>query len=240
MKSIQTNTVQTLLAEPSEFVFLEDEIESLNLWYETLTVPERLQQLALGFGTRNILLTSSFGISSAILLHEVAAAGLNLPVHFIDTHYHFEETKSYRNQLSERLNLEVVNVYPEDWKHDMTRKSELWKTHPDLCCAVNKVDPVELLKKDFTVWISGLMGWQSSFRKQKRIFEYQDGFLKFYPLLEFTAEDTRNYLFDHDLPAHPLAAKGYGSVGCFQCTKKGEGRQGRWAGKDKLECGLHR
>ncbi|MDX2304738.1 MAG: phosphoadenylyl-sulfate reductase [Microscillaceae bacterium] len=212
----------------------------LNEKYLPLTPAERIRELFAEFDSKDILLTSSFGTTAVYLLHLIYDQGIQHPVHFINTQYHFDETLQYIHQLKGLLNLDVVDVKPEDWKNDMTTKSELWKTHPDLCCSINKVEPLEALKKNYKIWISGLMNWQNDNRSQKKIFEFKDGLLKFYPIIDVLEAEANDYLEVHQLPVHPLKPLGYESIGCKHCTVKGKSREGRWAGLAKTECGLHK
>ena len=160
-------------------------------------------------------------------------------IHFINTGFHFPETLEYKKKLTELYNLKVVDVHPEPWKHEYTIKDQTWKTDPDFCCSINKVEPLQEIKKNYTVWVSGLIRWQTEHRATLDIFEYRGGIIKFYPLLDVTKDERDAYIRDHDLPFHPLVAKGYSSVGCTHCTRPGDDRCGRWVDSTKSECGLH-
>jgi phosphoadenosine phosphosulfate reductase len=87
--------------------------------------------------------------------------------------------------------------------------------------------------------MSGLMEWQSDHRSSLNIFEQRGNILKFYPLLDISKELRDAYIQEHQLPFHPLVAKGYHSIGCKHCTVPGEDRGGRWNNNPKTECGLH-
>ncbi len=220
-------------------VFTEEEIAALNEKYLPLTAEERIKQLYLDFATEEVMLTSSFAATSAFLLKVFSDVNPNQVIYFIDTGYHFEETLKYKEELTKRYGLNVESVYGEKWKHEFTSKDETWKTDPDLCCSINKVEPLMVIKERFTVWVSGLMKWQSDHRNSLNIFEDRGGILKFYPLLDVTKEEREKYISENDLPFHPLVAKGYFSIGCKHCTVPGKGRSGRWNNSPKTECGLH-
>ena len=83
------------------------------------------------------------------------------------------------------------------------------------------------------------MGWQSDHRASLNIFEERRGIIKFNPMLDVSKEERDAYIATHNVPFHPMVAEGYESIGCSHCTVKGEGRAGRWQGKEKTECGLH-
>lgn len=120
-----------------------------------------------------------------------------------------------------------------------TKVDYTWAHHPDLCCHFNKVMPMEELKQGFDVWISGMIGGTTSQRSQKSIFRQDHDILRFYPLIDMDATEAQAYKLVYDLPTHPLEIKGFGSVGCSHCTRKGQGRKGRWSQFNKTECGLH-
>lgn len=216
-----------------------EEIKKLNDKYNKLTVEERITELYKDFDPAEVMLTSSFATTSAFLLRVFSQVNSAQKIYFIDTGYHFEETLVYKEKLMELYGLDVEDIRAEKWKHDFTTKDETWKKDPDLCCTINKVEPLALIKEQFTVWVSGLMEWQSDHRASLNIFEDRGGILKFYPLLDVTEEEREKYIKKHQLPFHPLIAKGYFSVGCTHCTVPGKGREGRWNNNPKTECGLH-
>ena len=188
---------------------------------------------------KNVLITSSFGTTSAIMLHIVSRIRPNHPIYFINTRYHFEETLQYKELLTRRLGLNVIDLEPEDWKHDFTVKDKTWSKDPNFCCQLNKVEPLDRVKKGHDVWISGLIGYQNNYRSHFEIMVEKAGMYKFYPLIDWSREQVDEYFELHGLPRHPLEALGYDSIGCTHCTQKGKGRAGRWPGSSKNECGLH-
>lgn len=224
-----------------------DELQTLNRNYQNLNPDERIQALFSDFDRQDILLTSSFGTTAVYLLHILHKNKIKHPVYFIDTRYHFEETYQYKQALKKHFDLDLREVLPSDWKNDMTTKSRLWETHPDLCCSINKVEPLDTLRDRHKVWVSGLMNWQSDMRQSKEIFELkkrkresEETILKFYPIIDVAEGQIQNHIQSYALPLHPLKNSGYESIGCKQCTIKGQGRIGRWAGTSKTECGLHK
>jgi phosphoadenosine phosphosulfate reductase len=216
------------------------DIDALNKRYLPLTAEERINELYKDFNYDEVLLTSSFAANSAFFLHLFCTITESKQVvHFIDTTYHFQETLDYKKLLTEKYHLQVVDVKPEEWKNKFTQDDQTWKTDPDLCCSVNKVEPLSSITKNFKVWASGLMKNQNEHRKNLNIFELKGDILRFYPILEVTVEQRNDYIKKHELPFHPLVAEGYNSIGCKHCTVKGAEREGRWVGLAKTECGLH-
>jgi phosphoadenosine phosphosulfate reductase len=228
------NTVNTLEQTNNHLDILE-----LNKRYRPLTPKQRIEQLYCDFAQVDVMLTSSFAATSAFLLKLFSAVNKEQTVYFIDTGYHFNETLVYKDYLTLLYQLKVVDVRAEEWKHQFTTKDETWKKDPNLCCSINKVEPLEGLKKLHKVWVSGLMHWQSDHRSTLDIFEERNGILKFYPLLDVKKEERDCFISEHHLPFHPLISKGYNSIGCEHCTIPGDDRNGRWNNNPKTECGLH-
>lgn len=200
---------------------------------------ERIAWLFERVPPEEILVTTSLGASSALLLHMVHRVAPKHPVYFVDTGYLFAETIQYCTQVAKALGVNLRRVTPEKGDHAFTLESQLYATDPDQCCALNKVKPVNALKAGKRVWVSGLLRYQNANRSKLNFMQPQGALTKFFPVLDMTAEEVALYYLLYELPHHPLVQQGYGSVGCFHCTQKGEGRQGRWAGKAKTECGLH-
>lgn len=214
-------------------------IAALNQRYQALSAKERIAQLYKDFKQNEVMLTSSFAATSAFLLKLVSEVNPQQTVFFIDTGYHFDETLEYKTYLTEKYGLTVTSIQALKEEHEFTTKDQTWTKNPDFCCSINKVKPLDAIKQHYTVWMSGLMKWQSDHRATLDIFEERNGILKFYPLLDISKETRDAYIAEHDLPFHPLVAKGYHSIGCKHCTIPGEDRNGRWNNNPKTECGLH-
>ncbi len=214
-------------------------LRELNSDYKSLTGPERLEKIFSQFDPEKILVTSSFGATSAILLHMIKKVAPNHPVYFIDTGYLFKETLTYKEALMDQLDLNVIDVGAKQNHHEFTKQNESWKYNSDLCCFINKVNPTDKLKVDKDIWISGLMRYQNENREKLRIFEPKEDILKFHPIIDMTLEEVQAYASIYELSFNPLIYQGYGSIGCTHCTVKGEGREGRWLNSTKTECGLH-
>lgn len=219
--------------------------EALSAAWEHLTAQEILQKAITEEFIGDITLSSSFGADSAVLLHMVAQIAPDLPVLFLDTDRHFFQTLQYRDELVSRLGLtNLVNL-----KADATEasaedsKNTLWRTQPDQCCDLRKVRPLNRFMEGYGAWISGRKRHQSATRTKLPIVEFDGRHFKVNPLATWTSADIDAYFLNHDLPPHPLVEQGFPSIGCFTCTKPvaaGEdARSGRWAGTEKVECGIH-
>lgn len=192
-----------------------------------------------------VALVSSFGAESSVLLHVVAEIDRTVPVIFLDTGRLFAETLEYRTRLAEALKLEDVRtVTPERERlaGDDPHRA-LWMTNPDLCCHIRKTEPLKRAVKDFDAWFTGRKRFQNSQRAALPLFEAEGSRIKINPLAAWSAEALKTYATKHQLPEHPLVAKGYPSIGCVPCTSRVTGdedqRSGRWRGLDKTECGIH-
>ena len=215
------------------------EVAVLNKKYKNLSLIDRLTELYKDFEQTEIMLTSSFAATSAFLLKLFSEVNRDQLVYFIDTGYHFEETLEYKQKLTDLYGLKVKSISSEKEEHEFTTQNKTWKKDPDHCCYINKVKPLELIKEKYTVWVSGLMEWQSDHRANLDIFELRGDILKFYPLLDVTKEERDEFIEEHRLPFHPMVQFGYHSIGCSHCTVPGEERSGRWNNNPKTECGLH-
>lgn len=215
------------------------DLDVLNDDYRQLSVYQRVERLYRDFNAEDIMLTSSFAATSAFLLKVFSDVNKEQIIYFIDTGYHFKETLIYKEYLTQLYDLNVVSIQAETERHELTKSTEMWKTQPNRCCHYNKVEPLRKIRKEYKIWVSGLMKWQSDFRSSLNIFEPREDITKFYPLLDIDFEGRDAFIRDHHLPFHPLKGKGYNSIGCSHCTVPGKGREGRWNNSPKTECGLH-
>jgi phosphoadenosine phosphosulfate reductase len=190
--------------------------------------------------------TSSFGAESAVLLHLASRLSPHLPVLFLDTGKLFPETIAYRETLVRRLGLTAVRIvspHPSRLRED-DPSGYLWSVDPDRCCEIRKAEPLAQVLTEFSAWITGRKRFQSRARSDLPAFERDGSHVKVNPLANWSEADIENYLTEHNLPRHPLVARGYRSIGCTHCTSPtlpGEdARAGRWRNKGKTECGIHR
>jgi len=214
-------------------------LDRLNQEFKPLSPIERIEALYRYFDMEEVLMTSSFGTKSALLLYWVSNIQPQQPVHFLDTGYHFEETLTYKRYVARTFGLNVIDIKPNERLHQKTKADKLWSANPNQCCYVNKVLPLEQVKLDHQIWVSGLMAYQTPNRQQLNIFEQKDKIVKFYPLIDITKAQFEQLYQAAYLPVHPLQPLGYESIGCLHCTARGQGRNGRWCGNGKTECGLH-
>jgi phosphoadenosine phosphosulfate reductase len=192
-----------------------------------------------------LAVVSSFGIESAVLLKFVADIDPSLPVLLLDTQWLFKETLAYRDALIERLKLSDVRtlspspsaVALDDPKRDLCFRDR------DACCAMRKVIPLAVALADFDGWISGRKRMHGGERGALPVVEADGPRLKFNPLARLTRAEMNSVFAGARLPRHPLETLGFTSVGCVPCTGRPTagtgGRDGRWGGLAKTECGIH-
>jgi phosphoadenosine phosphosulfate reductase len=196
-------------------------------------------------GREHLALVSSFGTESAALLKVMADVDPAIPVVFLDTGWLFQETLDYRDTLTRQLGLtDVRSIKP--FEETLSREDpdkELWFSNPDACCRIRKVEPLARALKPFSAWINGRKRFQGGARADIPVVEQDGARLKFNPFANVSREEIEAIYKSANLPPHPLAAKGFLSVGCMPCTSRSEAdedaRAGRWRGRDKTECGIH-
>ena len=187
------------------------------------------------FGHR---LTIAASMTDAVLIDVASRVSPGIEVIFLDTQYHFQETLATAEQIRDRYPIRLRVVWPD------VRPDDRWRTDPDGCCQVRKVAPMERALRDRVAWLSGLRRADSVARSQTPVVQRdRRGLVKINPLVGWTDEDVARYVAEHDVPVNPLVGQGYTSIGCWPCTRavgEGEGgRDGRWDGSTKTECGLH-
>jgi phosphoadenosine phosphosulfate reductase len=197
------------------------------------------------FGER-MCLTCSWQRQSSVLVHMVTELGLDVPVVELDTQLFFRETYETRDRLVERYGLELVRPELISVAEQHRREGpNLWERDPDRCCHIRKVEPLERALAGYDAWITGIRREQSPTRAGAQKVEWSEryGVWKIQPLADWDAKRVQAYIHVNEIPYNPLHDQGYPSIGCIPCTRPVEAgedeRAGRWAGSDKLECGIH-
>ena len=211
-----------------------------------LRAGERVARLREQFGG-NLVASTSFGLQSAIMLHLLAEHAPDVPIIFIDTGFLFPETYQYAEQLTNLLNLDIRTYQPTVSAARMQALwGNLWENGPEGAeryAMLTKIEPMNRALKDIgaDVWISGLRRSQSSTRADRTFAEKQKKTLKVYPILDWADVQVDLYMRQHNLPSHPLAEKGYVTMGDWHSTSpadKDSAEASRFNGQ-KYECGLH-
>ena len=186
-------------------------------------------------------------MADGLLSHLASRAVPGVNVVFLDTGYHFAETIGTRDWITGVMPITLVNVQPSQTvaEQDAEYGEKLHDRDPDLCCSLRKVQPLAKALAGYTAWGSGVRRDESPTRAGTRVVDWdaKRGMVKVNPLAAWTQDDVDAYIAEHQVPVNPLAELGYASIGCAPCTRPvapGEDpRAGRWAGKNKIECGLH-
>jgi phosphoadenosine phosphosulfate reductase len=179
-------------------------------------------------------LACSFQKEEAVLLDLLFEIEPDARVFALDTGVLFEETYEVWRAVEERYGT-VIEAWRGEWVEG------LWASDPAHCCHLRKVEPLGRALAPLDAWITGLRREQSPTRANARKLEWDEGhgLWKLNPLADWTEKDVWARIAERDLPYNPLHDQGYASIGCTHCTQPGAGREGRWAGLDKTECGLH-
>ena len=214
---------------------------------ETASATERIRWAYQTYGDQ-LVLSTSFGVQSAVMLHLVTTQIPDIPVIFVDTGYLFPATYKFAAELSERLRLNLKTYIPQQTAAQQEALyGKLWEKDLEgleRYNRINKVEPMNRAVKELgaSAWLSGLRRTQSRSRGERGVVEAQNKVTKIYPIIDWNDRDIYTYLTENNLPYHPLWDQGYVSVGDWHSTKKlGEGmseEETRFGGL-KRECGLH-
>jgi phosphoadenosine phosphosulfate reductase len=238
-----------VLAEPKTSNGSTDApLTEISVQLEKLPAEERVRWALERFQPQ-VMLSTSFGVQSAVLLHMVTQQWPNIPVVMVDTRYLFPETYRFADYLTERLKLNL-KVYraavSAAWLE--ARHGKMWEQGVDgieRYNQINKVEPMQRAIRELGAkgWITGLRRQQSKSRKDVGVLQRQGEVVKVQPIIDWTDKMVWQYLKKHDLPYHPLWEQGYVSIGDVHTTRPltaemTEEEQTRFFGL-KRECGLH-
>ena len=203
---------------------------------------ERILEYVLAAFPGKVSLACSFQKEETVLLDMLFALEPKARVFAIDTHYLFPETYELWREVERRYGTKVeVFEGPSPEKLTATHGEDLWERKPDLYLALAKVEPLARALGDLDCWITGIRRDQAPTRAKAQKLEWDAAheLWKANPLADWSDEDCWAYVRGHDLPYNPLHDRGYESIGDTHSTLPGAGRAGRWAGTDRIECGLH-
>ncbi len=203
-----------------------------------------IEWAAATFGTR-FCLTSS--MADGVLSHLAARVVPGIDVLFLDTGYHFAETLGTRDAVAATVEVNLLSITPIQTpaEQDVAHGKDLFRTDPDLCCRLRKVEPLAERLADYDAWATGLRRAETRNRVIAPVigWDAKKGKVKVSPLARWSDEQVEQYVADHGVLVNPLSYDGYPSIGCAPCTRRvapGEdARSGRWAGTPKTECGIH-
>jgi phosphoadenosine phosphosulfate reductase len=174
----------------------------------------------------------SFQKEESVLVHMLTSIEPEARIFTIDTGVLFPETLETWKRFEDRFGIDVEVI-------DARSPDEPWTLQR--CCSEAKVDALERALHDVDAWVTGIRREQTDTRSGATKLERDErrGIWKVNPLADWSEKDLWTYIFKHELPYNPLHDQGYASIGCAPCTLPGTGREGRWAGQNKTECGIH-
>lgn len=187
-----------------------------------------------------VIISCSFGKDSITVVHLALQIKKDFPIFSVLTKFKPRETFEYKDKISKLWNLNL-NVYQS--KQDVP--PDLYKTNPDECCHILKVEPTKEALKNYDAWICGLRKTEGRTRKDYQKIEKRGSLTKYNPILDWTELDVWKYIAINQIPVHPWYSLGYRSLGCAPCTRLIDDSQteraGRWQGTSKCggECGIH-
>ncbi len=208
---------------------------------EALTASQVLEVMVEQFHPK-LSLACSFQREESVLLDMLLDLAPEARVFALDTHVLFPETYAVWHEVEQRYGIQVeVFQGPSLGRQAAIHGEALWERNPSLCCAIRKVGPLGEALAGLDGWITGLRREQSPTRADARKIGWDERheLWQANPLADWTTAEVDAYIDDRELPVNALHARGYASIGCTHCTTPGEGREGRWSGTDKTECGLH-
>ena len=192
-------------------------------------------------------LTVASSMGDEVLVHLVGTSIPGADVFFLDTGYHFAETLGTRDAYQAMLPLQIRTILPllTVPQQDAEYGAKLHDRDPDSCCAMRKVEPLNRALSTHQAWVTGMRRVDAPTRTDIGLVGWDERrqMVKLNPIAAWTDDDVDRYVEEHQVFLNPLRQEGYASIGCAPCTRPvaaGEdARAGRWAGKDKTECGLH-
>jgi phosphoadenosine phosphosulfate reductase len=192
-----------------------------------------------------LIQASSFQKESSVILDMLLKINPEARIFTIDNGNLFPETIAVWDEIEARYGTKIevyrsLEFAPRSIRQQAT-EDNAWAGAPDDCCGEYKVAALKSALLGVEAWITGLRRDQSETRSETRKVQWdaKNGLWKICPLADWTESDVWNYISEHDVPYNKLHDQGYASIGCTNCTIPGDGRDGRWAGSDKTECGLH-
>jgi phosphoadenosine phosphosulfate reductase len=186
-------------------------------------------------------------MQDAVLVDLAAKVRPGVDVLFLDTGYHFVETIGTRDAVEAVYDVNVVNVRPENTvaEQDALLGKNLFERQPNECCRMRKVEPLSKALKGYSAWVTGIRRVEAPTRANAPLISWDKAFglVKINPLAAWSDDEMQDYIDSTGVLVNPLVFEGYPSIGCAPCTAKpiegADPRSGRWAGQNKIECGLH-
>ncbi len=224
----------------------EKEVEPWQERYRHAPLEEILLWADQTFGPQ-LIVAASMGAEDMALIAALASLTLHPRVLCLDTGLLFPETLALILQVERQYSISVERIHPNLTVGEQGRLygERLWESDPDLCCYMRKTLPLSRELRGASAWVTGIRREQSASRKHCEVVQWDPQFslVKINPLAYWSADAVWDYIRGHNVPYNPWHDRGFPSIGCLPCTQEAVGddpRSGRWAGRSKTECGLHR
>ena len=232
-------------------LFRENLLHELNDGFESSHPREILRWVLEESGLERIAIASAFQAEGTAVMHMATAIRSDVPILFLETGFQFAETLAFKEQLTDELQLNVVDLVGDHTVEEQAaiHGDRLYERDPARCCDLNKVQPMFRALREFDAWVTAFRRESAPTRAKAPIvdqYELEPGrmIVKVNPMATWTRKQVWRYLKANDLPHNPLYDLGYASIGCAPCTRMrfpGEHeREGRWADFSKWECGIHK
>ncbi len=211
---------------------------------EGASAQDLLQWTEENFGDSYIVASN---MQDGVLVHLAAQVHPGVDVLFLDTGYHFAETLGTRDAVAQVYGVNLVEAKAQQTvaEQDALLGKDLFARDPNECCRLRKVVPLKQTLAGYQAWVTGIRRVEAPTRANAPLISFDDAFglVKINPIAAWSDEDMQNYIDQHGILVNPLVDEGYPSIGCAPCTAKplpgADPRSGRWAGRAKIECGLH-
>jgi phosphoadenosine phosphosulfate reductase len=189
---------------------------------------------------------TSFQKTSSVIIDLAQRTEPGTRFFYLDTDLLFDQTYATRDALADRYGVEFERFSGMSLERQQNAHgANLWRRHPDACCGIRKVEPMRAALSEAECWVSGIRRVDSPTRAGAAKFGWDKrfGLWKLNPLADWTDEQVWNHIRENEVPYNPLHDEGYPSIGCTHCTVRpgaeSDARSGRWAGRDKSECGIN-
>lgn len=232
-------------------IFTAEQIQQLN---EKLKTPQDVLKWALDNLHPKLAMASSFGAEDVVVIDMMMKINPKARVFTLDTGRLNQETYDVMDEIRNKYNMNIEVMFPDSNEvEQMVRVNGMNLFYQSmgnrkLCCGIRKVHPLKKMLSSIDGWITGLRADQTEVRSSVHRIEIDpqhNGIIKVNPIIEWTWEQTWDYIKNNNIPYNKLHDKGYPSIGCEPCTraiKPGEPlRAGRWWWETdpQKECGLH-
>jgi phosphoadenosine phosphosulfate reductase len=234
-----SGSIATLPSSAPALVDLDPDAVAAEL--ESRSAAGALEWAFENFGDR-LYVACSFQKTTSVMVDLAVKVNPEARFFYLDTDVLFPETYETRDRLEERYGIKFHRYSSMTLEQQAgLYGDQLWARDPDACCGIRKVDPMRSALSAVDCWVSGIRRQDSQTRAGAPKFGWDKRFnlWKLNPLADWSEKDVWRYIVANDVPYNPLHDRGFASIGCTHCTVPGAGREGRWAGTDRIECGLH-